>query len=220
MTNPLIMPSIHDLIKEAFHVNSLLFTLTQALITIITYVFGEKGEHHNNNNNSSFETSSSPPSSSSSSSSSGSLNESMSCSRYMPSCGEDDPESGNKLLNRGHGDCNGIHQRSKPTSPHPHPETRVNGVAAISVGADSGILGDINPSMSTLNHCCDLGGKKFCSSKNEQNNCRNSKCKKKHCDPVVNSQEVSPLLSAAPSSTYGSGNDLKKVQPQLWTVKV
>lgn len=184
----------------------------QALVTIITYIFGGKGDSNQNNNNSSFETSSSPPCSSSSS---GSLNESMSCSRYMHSCGEDEAaELERKFICEK--DCNQVHHHSK--SPTTHHSTNPNGIAAISVGTDSGILGDIDPSMSTLNRCCD---KKF--SRNGQSSGRSlgSKMRNNNASGSIKSHEVSPLLKRDTiPSTYGSGNNLNQIQPQLWTVKV
>lgn len=160
----------------------------------------------------------------------------------MPSGGEDEGEGGGKKLFKGTGDCNGTHHGNISSPSHHsehhqhHPERRICGVAAISVGADSGILGDINPSMSTLNNvtnncCCDCGThdrkrRKGSNGRKGGQSGRDSKCKKKHCeDHEIKSHEVSPLLNknTAPS-TYGSGNNLNHQQPtsqsQLWTVKV
>ena len=165
----------------------------------------------------------------------------------MPSGGEDEGgEGGGNKFFKGTGDhCNGTHHHADVSSPshhhhsqhhhQHHPERKICGVAAISVGADSGILGDINPSMSTLNNvtnnCCsdcgthDRKGRKGSNGRKGGQSGRDSRCKKKHCeDHEIKSHEVSPLLNknTAPS-TYGSGNNLNHQptpQSQLWTVKV
>lgn len=131
----------------------------------------------------------------------------------MHSCVGDDEEAELERKFICEKDCNREHHHSR--SPAIQRQTNSNGIAAISVGADSGILGDINPSMSTLDRCCD---KK--SSKNGTSSRRN-RMKNNDAPDSVNNHEVSPLLKKdIIPSTYGSGSHLNQIQPQLWTVKV